>query len=518
MTILKNIIKNFYFQCFFFTLLWQLTLFVLYKLNFIYYNPLIELSDIVPNFLFIFIVSSIFLSPLFSLILVSLIYLGGIILYFFTRQNFTLLQFYNIPELIDAFGYKSYLFLLLILLTIFILYKISKKINFISNSKKQKIVTISLSILILFVIFFNSHLYFHKILNHNIDNFNKFASWKSGGQIYSIIYLHAENENTLNKINNLNKNIKHDLDLKDNKLPELMVLILLESFVPRSELKPQKFNSFLNKERYKSIKLEAPTFGGMSAKTEFEILCGIPELQTLGDMTFNFLGKTNANICLPSLLKNKGYKTLSIVGTKPYFHNSYNAYKALGFEKSLSKDDLNLDDLDGVHPSDSTIFNRAYNEIVRQNNEKLFLYIFTAAGHSPYSLNPSKRPKISNDPYFDRITYTEIELKNFLNKLNKINPAASILIAGDHSTFESIKYLNINSEKSKLMKVWYKSINSKQNILNCSQYFEIPKFFTGQKCHGILTNTKNLLGRNKNMPGYEKNNDLILKLIRESRK
>ena len=124
MTKLKNIIKNFYFQCFFFTLLWQLTLFVLYLLNFIYYNPLIELSDIIPNFLFIFLISSIFSSPLFSLILILLFYLGGIILYFFTRQNFTLLQIYNIPELIDAFGYKSYIFLFLILLFIFISYKI----------------------------------------------------------------------------------------------------------------------------------------------------------------------------------------------------------------------------------------------------------------------------------------------------------------------------------------------------------------------------------------------------------
>ena len=518
MTKLKNIIKNFYFQCFFFTLLWQLTLFVLYLLNFIYYNPLIELSDIIPNFLFIFLISSIFSSPLFSLILILLFYLGGIILYFFTGQNFTLLQIYNIPELIDAFGYKSYIFLLLILLFIFFSYKISKKINFILHTKKQKVITIFLSTLILFIIFFNSHLYFPKILNHNIDNFNKFASWKSGGQIYSIIYLHAENKNTLNKISNLNDNINHDLELKDNQLPELMVMILLESFVPRSELKPENFNSFLKREKYKSTTLEAPTFGGMSAKTEFEILCGIPELQTLGDMTFNFLGKTNANICLPSLLKNNGYRTLSIVGTKPYFHNSYNAYKALGFEKSLSKNDLNLDDLDGVHPSDTTIFNRAYNEIIEHNNDKLFLYIFTAAGHSPYSLNPSKRPKLSNDPYFDRITYTEIELKNFLNKLNIIKPNASILIAGDHSTFESIKYLNIDSEKSKLMKVWFKSPYSKQNILNCSQYFEIPKFFTSQKCNYILTNSKNLIGRNKNMPKYEKNNNLILKLIKESRK
>ena len=43
-------INNIYFQCLLFTLLWQLVLFVLYIANLITYNPLIELSDILPNF------------------------------------------------------------------------------------------------------------------------------------------------------------------------------------------------------------------------------------------------------------------------------------------------------------------------------------------------------------------------------------------------------------------------------------------------------------------------------------
>ena len=48
-------IDNIYFQCLLFTLLWQLVLFVLYIANLITYNPLIELSDILPNFFYFFL-------------------------------------------------------------------------------------------------------------------------------------------------------------------------------------------------------------------------------------------------------------------------------------------------------------------------------------------------------------------------------------------------------------------------------------------------------------------------------
>ena len=88
-------IDNIYFQCLLFTLLWQLVLFVLYIANLITYNPLIELSDILPNFFFILFLSLIFLSPLFAFFIILLIYICGVLLYFYTRQNLTLGQISN---------------------------------------------------------------------------------------------------------------------------------------------------------------------------------------------------------------------------------------------------------------------------------------------------------------------------------------------------------------------------------------------------------------------------------------
>ena len=100
--------KNIFIQCLFFTFLWQFLLTTLYLTNLITYNPLIELSDIIPNFFFIYLISLFSSSPLFGLILLFLIYIFGVLLYFFIRQNLTLAQIANIPELISVYAPISF--------------------------------------------------------------------------------------------------------------------------------------------------------------------------------------------------------------------------------------------------------------------------------------------------------------------------------------------------------------------------------------------------------------------------
>ena len=505
--------KNIYLQCLFFTCIWQLSLFTLYLANLITYNPLVELSDIAPNFFFIFFLSLIFSSPLFTFILLFLIYSSGVLLYYLTRQNFTLTQIKNLPELISIYSPTSFFVIIFLFIFIYFLFKISKKINFINQRLNPRILQIAICVAFLSLLSFGTQLYFPKISKHNTESFNKFATWKHGGQLYSIIYHYAERKNMIMKLDKISGKITPELNFINNPKSELLMLILLESFVPMSDMQPNNFSPFLKDLGFKSITLESPAYGGYSAKSEFEVLCGIPELQPLGDMTFNYLGGKDLNFCLPSLISKYNFKTVSITGTGLHFHNAKNAYPSIGFKKIISKNDLDKNDLDGIHPSDESMFNHAYNEIFKKKDSNLFLYLFTAAGHSPYELNPIKRPKISNNQYFDRISYTERELKDFLVKLKQLNLETSIIIVGDHAT-ESSKL----KRNHKLLNVWYKS-----NVLNdlnkdCSQYFEIPKFFTGQKCNKIDKNENEIIGRGENFPSFVKVNSLILNLIKKSQK
>ena len=504
---------NIYVQCLFFTFLWQLILSTLYLIDLINYNPLVEVSDVIPNYFFIFFTSLIFSSPLFSFILIVFLYNSGVLLYFFTRQNITLAQINNFPELVTIYSPMSFFIIIFVLILIYFTLKISRKINFIIQKTKVRFFHIGICFLFLFLIAFGTKIYFPKISKHNTENFNKFATWKHGGQLYSIIYHYADRRNTIIKLNEISSEISPTLKFKKIPQSELIIIILLESFIPRSVLQPENFKPFLKEFGFKSINLESPAYGGYSAKSEFEILCGLPELQLFGEMSFNYLGGNEVNFCLPSLISKFNYKTISITGTGPHFHNAKNAYSSLGFDQNISKKDISHDDLDGRHPSDKSVFEKVYNEILSKDNDKLFLYVFTAAGHSHYALNKKNRPRLSDDLYFDRITYTEQELKEFLTKLDILNLETSIVIAGDHAT-DSSKLKSNN----KLLNVWYRSNKLDDFDTNCSQYFQIPKFFTNQKCKSIPKNQNDIVDRGKNFPNYDENKNLILKLIKKSQK
>ena len=504
---------NIYIQSLIFTIIFQLILSILYLNDNIKYNPLIELSDIIPNYFFIFFITIVFSSPLFSLFLILFIYIAGVLLYFFTNQNITLSQINNLPELIAIYYPVSFYIIILVLILIYFVFKISKKINFIVQKKSVRFFQIFICFLFLFSIAFGTTIYFPKIQKHNTESFNKFATWKHGGQLYSIIYHYADKRNAIIKLNEIPSEISHNLKFEKIPQSKIIIIILLESFIPRSVLQPENFKPFLKEFGFKSIKLESPAYGGFSAKSEFEILCGLPELQPLGDMSFNYLGGKRVNFCLPSLISNFDYKTISITGTLPHFHNAQNAYSSLGFDESISKKDLSNDDLDGIHPSDKSIFKEAYNKILNNEKNRLFLYVFTAAGHAPFALNKKSRPRLSDDLYFDRITYTEEELKEFLTKLDELNLDTSIVIAADHATNNS-KLKNNN----KLLDVWYRSNNLEDLDKNCSQYFQLPKFFTSQACQKIPQRKNHIIDRGNNFPNYDKYNNLILGFIKNSQK
>ena len=97
--------------------------------------------------------------------------------------------------------------------------------------------------------------------------------------------------------------------------------------------------------------------------------------------------------------------------------------------------------------------------------------------------------------------------------LDKLNLDNSIVIASDHAT-DSSKL----KDNNKLLNVWYRSNNLDDLDKNCSQYFQLPKFFTSQECQKIPKSDNYIIDRGKNFPNYDKYNNLILGLIKKSQK
>ena len=185
-----------------------------------------------------------------------------------------------------------------------------------SQKTKPRIIQIIISIILLLLITFGTQSYFPKISKHNTENFNKFATWKHGGQLYSIIYHYAEKRNMIIKFEKISGEISPELKFINDPQSNLIMIILLESFVPRSDTNPKNFEPFLNDLGFKSIIMESPAYGGYSAKSEFEIFV-VTRLQPLGDMSFNFFDKDA--VCMPSLLSKYNFDTISITGTNRIF-------------------------------------------------------------------------------------------------------------------------------------------------------------------------------------------------------
>lgn len=185
-------------------------------------------------------------------------------------------------------------------------------------------------------------------------------------------------------------------------------------------------------------------FGGETSMSEFEFLTGsstrfldgtkYPYSQIVKDDTKSIV----------TTLKDNGYYTTAIHANDGSFYNRDMAYKYLGFDRLVFKDDM--EKIDNVYDDCVSDMDTA-EEIVRQyesiNDKNKFIFAITMETHVPYNS--------------DR--YKEKEIKE---KLTKAIPATELLecetyIQGIHNFDKSIKYLTeyFSKKDEKVMLVFY---------------------------------------------------------------
>lgn len=227
--------------------------------------------------------------------------------------------------------------------------------------------------------------------------------------------------------------------------PRNVHIVLLESFWDANELKKAKFNQNPLSPEFRQLWKNAghshaltPVFGGGTANSEFEVLCGFPvskdnikfERQLLNDVP-----------CLPHILADKGYQTLASHPNVPVFWNRVNAYKRIGFQTYWSKQDFELDDMNEEFLADSSLYRQVTEKISGSIEAKqpVLDYIVTYFGHWNYPLN-EKRPKQISSPsqvddvaaYANTTYYKSRELMGFINDMRKRDPDGIIVVFGDH--------------------------------------------------------------------------------------
>lgn len=182
--------------------------------------------------------------------------------------------------------------------------------------------------------------------------------------------------------------------------------------------------------------VQVPVFGGGTANSEFEELCGAPVMP--GGIAF-VTSVTHAMPCLPMLLAQAGYRTVAVAPDQYGTWNRNNVYRYLGFGRFYAKESFFVDDLNGGFLANASLFSQMLERMPKEPAPR-FIYTVTTSGHFPFQMDPAERPPVvkasSPNPavadYANAVYYNSRELADYLAKLRKADPDAVIVVFGDH--------------------------------------------------------------------------------------
>lgn len=230
--------------------------------------------------------------------------------------------------------------------------------------------------------------------------------------------------------------------------PRNIHLVLLESFWDPNRLKKAGYNQNPLSPEFRKLWKSTdytiampPVFGGYTANSEFEVLCGFPV--TKDNVKFERQLK-NSVPCLPHILADKGYRTIASHPNVPVFWNRVNAYRNIGFQTYWSIADFVQDDMNREFMADATLYRQVLEKIEPNltKQEPILDYIVTYFGHWNYPLGPKRPSKITAKSKVEEVTtyantvyYKSRELMGFIEQVRKRDPDSIIAVFGDHLPF-----------------------------------------------------------------------------------
>ncbi len=230
--------------------------------------------------------------------------------------------------------------------------------------------------------------------------------------------------------------------------PRNIHLILLESFWDPNALKKARYTQNPLAPDFRKLWKSAnysqtmtPVFGGYTANSEFEVLCGFPVVKDNVKFERQLL---NDAPCLPHILEDKGYKTYVSHPNVPVFWNRVNAYRRIGFDTYWSLEDFVQDDMNREFMSDATLYRQVLEKlsVALDTQQPILNYIVTYFGHWNYPLSESRPNKVNSassveevSSYANTMYYKSRELMAFIEQLRKRDPDGIIVFFGDHLPF-----------------------------------------------------------------------------------
>ncbi|MEI7036639.1 LTA synthase family protein [Fulvimonas yonginensis] len=193
--------------------------------------------------------------------------------------------------------------------------------------------------------------------------------------------------------------------------------------------------------------LHVPTFGGGTIRTEFEVLTGL-SLRYFDELQFPYL--TLNQKVVPSLvrtLRAHGYTTTAIHGNDPAFWNRTAAFRAIGFDRFVSRSSFPKDaPNDGKYMADSAMTDEIMAQL-KDAGPPQFLFAISIEAHGPYDVPPAdtaerdaipvpaglaERDRLELQTYLYHARHADAELGRLARLLAQRGRPTLLLFYGDH--------------------------------------------------------------------------------------
>jgi len=249
-------------------------------------------------------------------------------------------------------------------------------------------------------------------------------------------------------INMILKSGSRDGTSDSSEKPDIIV-VMCEAFCDMREVSGIEvpdgvysgFDYVANSPNAYSGKAVVPAFCNGTARTEFELLFGLPVKSLNNPFVPHSLLKLDGKT-KETFAKYYAQAAYSTAYVHPFTKNFYNrgiTYAEYGFDRLVFTDDFEVPEtyVNG-YIDDATVF-RQILAMLDETEEPMYIHATTMQNHKPYELEGYEGSEL--DYYLQLVKSTSDALKDFRDELGKRGRPAVVLFVGDH-----LPYFGINED------------------------------------------------------------------------
>ncbi|MBQ4048407.1 MAG: sulfatase-like hydrolase/transferase [Clostridia bacterium] len=177
-----------------------------------------------------------------------------------------------------------------------------------------------------------------------------------------------------------------------------------------------------------------PTFGGYTARSEFELLTGLPVAALKDPIEPHREIERESVAAIPALFSKMGYKTIYLHPYTADFYDRNTVYPTFGFDALLFEDAFAIDDRTRYGRAVDAVCFEKIVELLESTEEPTFLFAATMQNHQPYYYE-AESGKDEMAFYMEGIAETDRALQALKDAVDTLREPTILLYVGDHYPF-----------------------------------------------------------------------------------